>query len=147
MLKNRPIDAPAIAAIAACEQAVQLTPWTAGMFHDSLAAGAEGWWLAEEEGRAVAYLLAQPTVGETEVLTLGVLPAWRRRGLAASLIALLVARANERQDERLLLEVRESSEGARAFYQRQGFVPIGRRPGYYPTPDGREAAILMARTL
>jgi len=144
-----PADA---AAMAGCERRVQPTPWTAGMVNDSLAAGAEGHWLAAPHEMAaapemVAYVLAQPTVDETELLTLGVLPHWRRRGLAAFLLARVVEAAKARGDARLLLEVRASNLGAQAFYRQQGFTAIGRRPGYYPTADGREAALVMAKKL
>jgi ribosomal protein S18 acetylase RimI-like enzyme len=46
---------------------------------------------------------------------------------------------------RVYLEVRESNTTAIAFYQKQGFSIMGRRPGYYREPE--EAAVLMERRL
>ena len=48
---------------------------------------------------------------------------------------------------RLLLEVRQSNERARALYRRRGFAEIGIRRGYYPATQGREDAVVMALTL
>ena len=45
------------------------------------------------------------------------------------------------------LEVRESNVRARAIYERYGFSVLGRRPGYYPAPQGREDALLMSITV
>ena len=45
----------------------------------------------------------------------------------------------------LLLEVRISNQRAREVYRRYGFEETGRRPAYYPVPQGpREDALLMS---
>jgi len=77
---------------------------------------------------------------EAHVLTVGVLPAWRRRGLGAALLHNLLDAAGAR---RVLLEVRADNEAAQRLYVRNGFRPIGRRRGYYQ-PSGGDA-VVMAR--
>jgi ribosomal-protein-alanine N-acetyltransferase len=47
----------------------------------------------------------------------------------------------------MLLEVRPGNLAGQEFYRRHGFVEIGRRRDYYPAPEGREDAIVMAREL
>jgi len=44
-----------------------------------------------------------------------------------------VARAE--RAEAIFLEVRESNQAARAFYERHGFQPSGRRARYYSQPN------------
>jgi ribosomal-protein-alanine N-acetyltransferase len=41
----------------------------------------------------------------------------------------------------VLLEVRESNQAARRLYEREGFIEVGRRAGYYHRPP--EAALLF----
>ena len=45
---------------------------------------------------------------------------------------------------RIVLEVRAENAGARAFYERLGYRPLARLPGYY---QGREAALRLGRSL
>jgi ribosomal-protein-alanine N-acetyltransferase len=52
--------------------------------------------------------------------------------------------AVRRHADRMLLEVRDDNRGALAFYARQGFIELDRRPRYYA--DGT-TAIVLARTL
>ncbi len=47
----------------------------------------------------------------------------------------------------MFLEVRPSNAVALRLYQGMGFDEIGRRRGYYPDEEGREDALILARTL
>ncbi|KAB8170984.1 GNAT family N-acetyltransferase [Streptomyces sp. 3MP-14] len=58
-------------------------------------------------------------------LTLGVLPAHRRRGVGKALLDAVVAAAGERGLARLSLSV-EDGNGVAALYRSRGFVPVGR---------------------
>ena len=73
--------------------------------------------------------------GEGELLNIAVDPAYRRRGVADELLGALPA-------GRIFIEVRESNAAARALYEGSGFTVIGRRRGYYHSPD--EDGIVMA---
>ena len=68
---------------------------------------------------------------EAELLTLAVLPAARRRGLATLLVGAFEAQAVARGAEECLLEVAETNAAARALYAGLGYLAAGRRPGYY----------------
>ncbi|WP_370632683.1 GNAT family N-acetyltransferase, partial [Eikenella sp. Marseille-P7795] len=58
----------------------------------------------------------------------------------------LFKQAAAKHIRRIFLEVRSSNRAAFALYQQHGFIPSGRRPGYYPRPDGsREDALLMEK--
>ena len=78
-----------------------------------------------------------PLQAEAEILNLAVAPAWRRRGVGRALIgAIWESLAGD-----VYLEVRESNEGARRFYETLGFQAVGLRPEYYHDP--LETAIVM----
>lgn len=85
-------------------------------------------------------------IGETaQILTVGVLPAARRRGIARLLVRELVAEARRRLAEEVLLEVRMDNQPARSLYENEGFVTIGTRRGYYDR--GRIDAVVMRHGL
>jgi ribosomal-protein-alanine N-acetyltransferase len=84
---------------------------------------------------------------EAEILTLGVLPRFRRRGVAGRLLAWVADRLSGAGCQRLLLEVAEDNAAARALYGKLGFVQIGHRPSYYRRTAGAEAAVVLAWVL
>ena len=91
----------------------------------------------EEEGRVVAFLtVRQVAPDEREILNLAVHPAFRRRGIARRLVA-------AQPPSVWFLEVRESNQPARKFYNSLGFQEITRRKQYYADPT--EDAIVMRR--
>lgn len=67
-----------------------------------------------------------------ELLFIGVLPDFRRQGLASLLLQRLVDEANKTDVERIELEVRESNIFARRLYERFHFQLEGERKNYYP---------------
>ena len=77
-----------------------------------------------------------------EITNIAVLPSYRRQGIATMLLKKLISSAGERGAEVLHLEVRESNAGARALYEKLGFVTDGKRKAYYRHPT--EAAVLMS---
>ena len=60
--------------------------------------------------------------------------------LAETVLAALTGSSAADPADRMLLEVRADNHGALAFYAREGFVEIDRRPRYYS--DGAEAIVL-----
>jgi ribosomal-protein-alanine N-acetyltransferase len=84
------------------------------------------------QGKApIGFALALDLRGECEVISLGVVPERRRRGVGTALIAALIAAARGRGARSLVLEVAEDNIAAAALYAACGFVAIGRRPDYY----------------
>ncbi|HUC17718.1 MAG TPA: GNAT family N-acetyltransferase [Acetobacteraceae bacterium] len=95
--------------------------------------------LIDPEG---GFILLRVVVEEAEVLTLAVAVAAQRRGLGRALLAAAMARAQAKGARRILLEVSERNETARALYGAAGFAEIGRRRRYYA--DGADALVLAA---
>ena len=91
--------------------------------------------LAADGERAAGLALGRRIADEAELLTLGVAPPFRRQGLGAALVravASVVPRART-----LHLEVAADNPPALTLYRGLGFVPVGRRKGYYRREDGR----------
>lgn len=97
---------------------------------------------------AYALLARQPFEAELEAIL--VAQDARRQGLAARLMASLIAVARQWGSERLLLEVRADNAAAIACYRAAGFAEDGVRRGYYPPlvdGDERVHALLMSLAL
>lgn len=88
------------------------------------------------QGEAAAgFSLSRHGYKEEELLLFAVDPAHRRRGLGQTLLARFASAARERGAQRLLLEMRQDNPAER-LYRSFGFLPVGRRAGYYRTPTG-----------
>lgn len=99
------------------------------------------------EGDA-GFLLGRAVAGEAELLTLAVAPEARRLGLARKLMARFLYQAQLRGAERAFLEVAADNAAAIALYESSGFRPVGRRRGYYQSPEGtRTDALVLSREL
>lgn len=90
----------------------------------------------DPDDNAAGFFLARHLAGEEELLLLAVIPQARGRGLGALLLERFTCAARARGARRLLLEMRDGNP-AEVLYRRQGFRPVGRRPDYYRTADGR----------
>jgi len=99
------------------------------------------------DGALAAWCALRLVVDELWVLNIATHPAYRRRGHADRLLRVAATTTSlPAPATSLWLEVREGNTGARALYERHGYMQLGRRPGYYPPlppATTREAAILM----
>ena len=99
------------------------------------------------EGDA-GFLLGRAVAGEAEFLTIAVSPDARRRGLGRKLMSRFLYQARLRGAERAFLEVSAENDPAIALYESFGFAAVGRRRGYYQTPEGqRHDALVLGRDL
>jgi len=105
--------------------------------------GRIAWEGLETTGLALAQGLSQ----ECEILTLGVVPKWRRSGIASALLAAIVEEARHRGAQALFLEVAVDNTAARALYRVNGFVQIGRRANYYRRAECRVDALVLRHLL
>ena len=146
ILRFRPMDEFDIPAVVSLERSSQFSPWSEGNFRDALAAGnlcIVG--ICDNVLAAMAVL--QMGAGETELLTMAVIPPLRRRGFGRQMLVELISRASAYGADAVWLEVRASNEAAASLYRSAGFVEVGRRKDYYRTADGHEDAIRMRLAL
>jgi ribosomal-protein-alanine N-acetyltransferase len=123
-----------------------LVHWSEQTYQTAIQPGApERYLWIIEDGQLQAFLVARLSAAECELENLVVAAQYRRRGLASQLIHVLIASAREHNLERILLEVRESNQAARALYEKLGFQVNGRRKAYYSQPP--EDAIVLVLTL
>jgi len=97
---------------------------------------------------SAGFVIVQVVADQADLLTLGVVPGLRRRGHARQLLDGALARAARDGAKAMFLEVAEDNLAALDLYRACGFATIGRREGYYRSPEGRKiAAVTMRRDL
>lgn len=116
-------------------------PWSRQSMEDQVGMEAGINLAAVEDGRLAGYIGAHYILDEGYIDNLAVDPSRRRQGVASRLLDSLEAIAREKSLRFLTLEVREGNLPAQALYARKGYVPVGKRRGYYLHPS--EDAILM----
>ena len=98
--------------------------------------------------RPEGLVLARLTVDEAEILTIAVDRQSRGRGIGRLLMDHVLQHLHSERALALFLEVDETNAPALALYRKLRFSEVGRRPAYYPGPDGqRTSALVMKRTL
>ena len=93
----------------------------------------------------VGFLLWRVAADEAEILSLGVLPAARRHGIATALLETALAALRTTGVASLFLEVAHDNQPAQAFYRTHGFAEVGRRRSYYHRPGGPDTDALVLK--
>ena len=124
-------------------------PWSARSFAEVLALpGAFGLIALCGPDHPAGFALVQVVVDEAELLTLGILPTFRRSGRGGLLLRAALGGAAQRGATRIQLEVAANNLAAQTLYRRAGFQAAGRRRNYYLDSRGaRLDALLLARPL
>lgn len=125
-------------------------PWSADEFSALLATpGCFGHLLLDAaHDPACGLILLRTAADEAEILTIGVVPAYRRRGGAVRLLLQAMTDCMARGIRSLFLDVAADNEPARLLYEYQGFTTIGTRPAYYLRGSAPAvAALVMSRAV
>ena len=140
----RKLELSDLDAIDRIERASYPAPWSRSMFVSELAKPSSLSLAAiADNGDLVGYLVLSRYVDAWHVMNVAVDPAWRRHGIAASLLGRLLADTSGDAERGHTLEVRVSNLAAIRLYERFGFRSRGIRRGYYT--DNREDALVMWR--
>jgi ribosomal-protein-alanine N-acetyltransferase len=144
-LHLREITAEDIPAVMHLERSAHSHPWRQSSFEDCLK-GRQKCWLAETKNTLAGYVVVTHGGGDAELLNLAVAPKFQRKGIGQCLLD-HAANCVIGKADMLFLEVRVSNQKAIELYSKAGFFEIGNRKNYYPTVNGHEDALLMARQL
>jgi ribosomal-protein-alanine N-acetyltransferase len=119
--------------------------WTVGGYRTELADARHRYYVAAEgvDGELLGWAGVMVIADAAEILTVGVVPSARRRGIARGLLDALLDEAKARGAREAFLEVRIDNDAARKLYETAGFVEVGLRRGYYDA--GRVDAVVMKR--
>jgi ribosomal-protein-alanine N-acetyltransferase len=106
-------------------------PWDADALGRILALSGGFGRLAWEGDMPAGFALARDLGNECEILSLGVLPEFRRRGVGRALLRAIIEEVWQQGRPSVVLEVGADNAAARALYAGAGFVTVGHRPRYY----------------
>jgi ribosomal-protein-alanine N-acetyltransferase len=96
-------------------------------------------------GKLIGFVMSRLVEDEAEILSIAVVGARQRRGLARKLLSLHMQRLAAFSARIVFLEVDEHNKPAMRLYDRAGFHEISRRPNYYPVAGAKPAAALVLR--
>lgn len=116
-------------------------PWSEQSFLEETNNTLATYLLAKENSKILGYCGFWRVSGETQITNIAVLPEYRRRGIAKALADKMLEICKD--DEQIVLEVRESNSAAISLYEKLGFSKAGIRKRFYHTPD--EDGITMLR--
>jgi [ribosomal protein S18]-alanine N-acetyltransferase len=137
----RKMEVEDLAAVLEIEEASFISPWTEGMFEETLDSSiSEGFVLTA--GRSLlGYIILYAVEDEGHIMNIAVEPSALRKGIASMLVAHVISRFREKGVSQFFLEVREGNEPAKKLYRKLGFGTIGRRKRYYT--ETNEDALVM----
>ncbi len=145
-LTFRPMTLDDVDAVMLLENEVYQFPWTDRIFKDCIRVGYDCW-LALLENKVVAHAVISVAAGESHILNLSVTEDHQGKGIGKQFIQFLLNIAYNKRAQIMMLEVRPSNVRAIKCYNSAGFNEIGSRKDYYPSPNGKEDALLFARQI
>lgn len=133
-------DASAMAGI---EQICFTLPWTEKQCAGALTQSSFAAFGLMERGKLIGYISIYHFLPEMEIVNLGVLPAFRRKGAASRMLEKVLHIGHKMGMQKVSLEVRETNFPAIRLYRAMGFIQAGIRKKYYP--DTNENALILKR--
>jgi [ribosomal protein S18]-alanine N-acetyltransferase len=95
----------------------------------------------------LGFVLLRAIAGEAEIISIGVRPEARRRGIGRRLLAAALAAATAAGAENLFLEVATDNWQALGLYLSHDFTEVGRRPNYYQRNGGGIMALVLSKPI
>jgi ribosomal-protein-alanine N-acetyltransferase len=95
----------------------------------------------------IGFVLYSLASDQCEILTICVIPEWRREGFAKNLMQNVIKRVKNIGIKEIFLEVAENNEAARTLYVKEGFKVFGKRDRYYRQREGRVDALQLSKVL
>jgi len=120
------------------------SPWNSAQFKEEFAGIPTTRFMsvAESENRIIGYcgvFLPAPGVA-ADILTVAVLPEYRRQGIAREFMRQIEAWSHQRGASAMMLEVEHTNESAIELYKSLGYMKISVRMDYYG--PGKDAFVM-----
>jgi [ribosomal protein S18]-alanine N-acetyltransferase len=106
--------------------------------------GMIGFLIETEEKIPQGFIMMRVAADEAEIISIGVIPAARKKGLASILLLKSIKRAAISNVAKIFFEVAEDNKAAIAFYKTFGSQIIGKRLGYYKRSSKKIDAIIYS---
>lgn len=134
-----------LGAVAAIERET-LSSWSARSLAEELQVPQARQYVAESaENEILGWYACREVWPEAELLKIAVKKANRERGIGRFLLEHLFLELRKRKITCLFLEVRSGNRAALRFYEKNGFLLVGTRPGYYTDPP--DSAMILKKNV
>jgi len=114
-------------------------PYDYSTFLNFLVKEPHGFYVAEENDRIIGYVISSLKYGKGVIISIAVLPEFRRRGIGSKLMKESLNFLSKSVDY-VELQVKVSNTEAISFYRKLGFKETGLIPNYYQ--EGEDALIM-----
>lgn len=129
------MQAEQVEGIARIEKECFAHPWTEQGICEELENPTARFFAAIKDGDVIGYIGANNIAGEVYITNVAVLPAYRKQGIGALLLSVLLSVSERENAQFVSLEVRESNQAAISLYEKFGFAAVGRRKSFYRDPE------------
>lgn len=131
--------------VAAMERTTFSEPWSEQSLYDAVKDEKYCYKLCVLDEKVLGYAGLLVVGDEGQITNVAVSEEYRGRGIGTMLMNALAVYGKGRGVSGLFLEVRAGNTNAQRLYTKCGFLPVGRRKGFYRMPP--EDAIVMMRSL
>lgn len=109
------------------------SPWSASQYKEEFASPTRHFVVAVDEAQSIIGYAAvfAPGGAEADVLTVGVVPSQRGKGIARQLMALITDWAREQGSTAMMLEVKVDNLEAIGLYESLGYSKLNVRKDYF----------------
>lgn len=97
-------------------------------------------WIIGDLNHAMGFVVVKNNINFWEIFQIVIDEQYQRQGLASQLLKFIIAQAQQKQIQKIELEVRASNFSAITLYEKAGFIRVGIRKKYY---SNGEDAVLM----
>lgn len=118
------------------------SPWSASQYKEEFSSPTRYYVVAlNEQQSIIGYAgVFAPGQAEADILTVGVVPEYRGKGIAKELIVLLTDWANAQGSTAMMLEVKTDNHEAIGLYESLGYLKLNVRKDYFGT--GLDAQVM-----
>ena len=123
------------------------SPWSASQYKEEFSSPTRHFVVALDEAQnIVGYAgVFAPGGAEADILTVGVVPSHRGKGIAKALIALITDWANSQGSTAMMLEVKTDNSEAIGLYESLGYSTLNIRKDYFGA--GLDAQVMRLELL
>lgn len=142
MLSIERLTTADVQAVVCIENELYFRPWSEKSFFYAC----ENYisWLFLKKSHIVGYAIVDQIDEEGQLLNFSIAPAYQNQGMGQQALSQLLEKCyHDLGIEIIYLEVNSGNKIAIHIYKKLGFLPLGRRLGYYSSANGREDAISM----
>ena len=109
------------------------SPWSASQYKEEFSSPTRHFVVAIDETESIVGYAGvfAPGAVEADILTVGVVPAHRGKGIAKALMALITDWANAQRSTAMMLEVKTDNHEAIGLYESLGYSTLNIRKDYF----------------